>query len=267
MSGIAGAFSAAVSAEDGVYHTILWGDTLSSIAYKYDVTIQDIMTANKLTNPHLIYAGQKLLIPIEVGEYVEYIVVAGDTLLAIASRYGVYYWDIVLRNDIANPNLIYIGQKLIIPSAGAEAAATLEETEAVAETPAAEAEDTEEAESTATPAPAETPAAPADDVVEAAIVITSPLPDAEVSSPVTVTGFGAGFENTLAVDILDQTGVAIGQGYVTVDAPEFGRGPFTGTIEFTAPDEAQIGRIQVYSISPRDGAIEQLTSVTVTLKP
>ena len=52
-----------------------------------------------------------------------------------------------------------------------------------------------------------------------------------------------------------------------VDA-EFGQvGPFSGVIEFTAPDEEQFGRIQVYGISPRDGAIEHLASVTVNLVP
>jgi LysM repeat protein len=247
LSGIASVFVSTVGAEDGVYHTVLWGETLSGIARRYGVAIADIVAANSLANANLIYAGQKLLIPIEMGDYVEHVVVAGETLSAIAAKYGVTYWDIAIRNGIANPNLIYVGQKLIVPVTAAEEETPTEETPAEGTTPAEE--------------PATEPAA------AEAIVITSPAADAEISSPVTVTGFGAGFENTLAVDILDQTGVAIGQGYVIVDA-EFGQtGPFTGTIEFTAPAEAQLGRIQVYTISPRDGAIEHLASVTVNLKP
>jgi len=235
LSGVAGFFVPTVGAEDGLYHTVLWGETLSGIARRYGVTVADIVAANNLANANLIYAGQKLLIPVETGAYTEHIVVAGETLSAIAAKYGVTYWDIVRRNGIANPNLIYVGQKLIIPTPGAPE-----------------------------PTPEPTTETPA---TNEAIIISSPLADAEVSSPVTVTGFGAGFENTLAVDVLDQAGMAIGQGYVIVDA-EFGQtGPFTGTIEFTAPTEAQLGRIQVYSISPRDGAIEQLASIVVMLKP
>jgi hypothetical protein len=84
---------------------------------------------------------------------------------------------------------------------------------------------------------------------------------------VTVTGWGSGFENNLAVDVLDQSGSVIGQGNVMVDA-EFGQvGPFTGTVTFTPPDSTQLGRVAVYTISPRDGAIEHLASVTVNLKP
>ena len=239
LSGLTSAFAPVVGAEDGLYHTVLWGETLSGIARRYGVTIAELMDANSLTNANLIYAGQQLLIPGETDSYVEHIVVAGETLLSIAAKYGVSYWDIVLRNGIINPNLIYIGQKLIIP------VATVEEP-----TPEPTAEET-----------------PTTGEASEAIIISSPLAEAEVSSPVTVTGFGAGFENTLAVDILDASGVAIGQGYVIVDA-EFGQvGPFTGTIEFTPPAEAQLGRIQVYSISARDGAIEHLASVTVTLEP
>jgi len=88
-----------------------------------------------------------------------------------------------------------------------------------------------------------------------------------VSTPLTVTGYGKGFENNLAVDVLDEAGAVIGQGFVTVNA-EFGQyGPFSGEVAFTAPATAQVGRVAVYRISPRDGAIEQLASVSIKLEP
>lgn len=43
-------------------------------------------------------------------DYVEYTVVKGDTLSAIAMRYGTTYQKIAADNGIANPNLIYPGQ-------------------------------------------------------------------------------------------------------------------------------------------------------------
>jgi hypothetical protein len=102
--------------------------------------------------------------------------------------------------------------------------------------------------------------------VQEAIIISTPASDATITSPVTVTGWGSGFENTLAVRVLDETGAVIGEGFVMVDA-EFGQvGPFTGTVTYTTPASTQLGRIQVFGVSPRDGAWEHLASVTVTLQ-
>jgi hypothetical protein len=156
-------------------------------------------------------------------------------LLSIAAYYHVNYWDIARLNGIWNVNLIFVGQKLRIPVA---------------------------ADATPTPTPTSESGAP---TVQEAIIITAPAADAEITSPVTVTGWGSAFENTLAVDILDAEGNVIGQGYVTIDADAGAVGPFTGTVEFTAPTEAGQGRVSVYGISARDGAIEHLNSVTVNL--
>lgn len=47
-----------------------------------------------------------------------YTVVAGDTLSGIASRYGTTYQELARINNIANPNLIYVGQVIKIPTSG-----------------------------------------------------------------------------------------------------------------------------------------------------
>lgn len=44
-----------------------------------------------------------------------YIVQEGDTLSEIASKYGVTFQEIVKANGIENPDLIHVGQKLVIP--------------------------------------------------------------------------------------------------------------------------------------------------------
>ncbi|HRX04911.1 MAG: LysM peptidoglycan-binding domain-containing protein [Anaerolineae bacterium] len=44
-------------------HVITAGDTLSSIAVQYGVTVEAIMQANQITNPNLINTGQELIIP------------------------------------------------------------------------------------------------------------------------------------------------------------------------------------------------------------
>lgn len=45
-----------------------------------------------------------------------YVVQLGDTLAKIAARYGTTWRDIAIANNIANPNVIYAGQVLIIPA-------------------------------------------------------------------------------------------------------------------------------------------------------
>lgn len=51
----------------------------------------------------------------------EYIVVPGDTLYHIALSYNTTIENILKFNDIPNPNLIYPGQKIIIPLSPPEA--------------------------------------------------------------------------------------------------------------------------------------------------
>lgn len=51
---------------------------------------------------------------------VVYVVQAGDTLYSIARRYGVSVAAITAANGIVNPNHIYVGQQLIIPTGGGQ---------------------------------------------------------------------------------------------------------------------------------------------------
>jgi LysM repeat protein len=96
------------------------GDTLWSIARRFGTTVQAIAILNSIPNPSLIYAGQRLLIP---GGSVTppppatkvHVVQSGETLYSIARRYGTTYWAIAMANNLPNPNVIYAGQRLVIP--------------------------------------------------------------------------------------------------------------------------------------------------------
>lgn len=48
---------------NGFWYTVRRGDTLTSIARRYNVTVSSIAAANRLSNPNRIYAGQRLFIP------------------------------------------------------------------------------------------------------------------------------------------------------------------------------------------------------------
>ena len=104
------------------YIKVSRGETLSGIAIKYNTSYQYLARINSISNPNLIYVGQELKVPI-LGDYKIhdtshrlYIVRRGNTLTQIAREYGVTIESIVELNDIANPNLIYVGETLRIPT-------------------------------------------------------------------------------------------------------------------------------------------------------
>lgn len=99
---------------------ILYGYTLSGIAKDYNTTVERLVELNNILNPNMIYAGDTLIVPVNnnvtTGNDIIYIVKKGDTLWNIARSYNVTVRQIININNIKNPNLIYIGQRLIIPT-------------------------------------------------------------------------------------------------------------------------------------------------------
>ncbi|MBI3181871.1 MAG: LysM peptidoglycan-binding domain-containing protein [Myxococcales bacterium] len=110
--------------------TVRPGDSLWVIAQRNDVTLKALISANpQIKNPNLIYAGQQVTIPgtkdtFEPGPSSnsggeKYRVRAGDTMSGIAQRSGVSLRALIDANpQVKNPNLIYPGQMLNIPSGG-----------------------------------------------------------------------------------------------------------------------------------------------------
>lgn len=102
-------------------HTIVAGDSFESIAIRYGITVRELVTAN----PQLLKTGESLTIPIAVaipsestgsgGTTRTHTVKPGDTLYALAIRYGTTVAAIVSANNLANPNNISVGQVLVIP--------------------------------------------------------------------------------------------------------------------------------------------------------
>ncbi len=134
------------TATNSTTYIVQAGDTLFSIATKFNTTIAAIQQANNLANPNAISVGQRLIIPGVVAQNIAtpsptargptpnettqptatsnvnsetatYIVRAGDTLASIAAQFGVTLAELQRINNIANPNLLTVGQRLIIPQA------------------------------------------------------------------------------------------------------------------------------------------------------
>jgi len=97
-------------------YTVVYGDTLNKLRSRFNTSVERLVELNNIANPNLIYVGQVLTIP-DVGsskKRISYTVVRGDTLNKLARTYNTTVQSIVELNNIQNPNLIYVGQTLII---------------------------------------------------------------------------------------------------------------------------------------------------------
>jgi LysM repeat protein len=105
-------------------HLVQRGETLSRIGQRYGIGWGTLAQANNLANPDRIYAGQYICIPASSGPttpppagcQVQHVVQRGEVLSRISQRFGVTTASIAQANNLANPNLIYVGQRLCIPS-------------------------------------------------------------------------------------------------------------------------------------------------------
>lgn len=91
------------------------GDTLYSIARRYNTKVDSIKAYNNLTN-NVLSIGQVIQIPIAGTEnvYQTYSVVPGDTLYSIARRYNTTIADIMaINSDLSS--ILSIGQVIKIP--------------------------------------------------------------------------------------------------------------------------------------------------------
>lgn len=147
----------AAAADEPVVYIVQPGDRLVDIATRYGVSASAIVRANRLANSDVIYPGQRLTIPVPgtststptvppaatptatsgvtpggtpdvtpaatpsptaTAGPKYHTVELGDTLAKIARTYGVSSSAIVAANNLASADLIYVGQRLVIPEPG-----------------------------------------------------------------------------------------------------------------------------------------------------
>ncbi len=94
-------------------YVIKEGDTLSSIAKRFDQDIDTIVKRNLISDPNVIYVGQILYIPSQEKKLI-YEVKEGDTLSQIALRYDTAIDKLKCINNIEDIHRIYVGQKIVI---------------------------------------------------------------------------------------------------------------------------------------------------------
>ena len=132
IPGTGGASAPAPSS--GGTHVVQPGENLYRIALRYGTTIVALADANGISDPTQIRVGQTLVIPGGTGTPtappsppptagLTHTVQPGETLSAIARRYGVSVWVLARANSLANPSLIVPGQVLVIPGSSGPAPA------------------------------------------------------------------------------------------------------------------------------------------------
>ena len=100
------------SVDEGISYTVKKGDSLYSIAKKYNVTIDEIKELNNLTS-NLLSIGQVLLIPSSTPLETTYTVQKGDSLYSIAKKYNTSVDKLKELNSLTS-NMLSIGQILIV---------------------------------------------------------------------------------------------------------------------------------------------------------
>lgn len=138
------AIAPVLSAAGPQWVVVTAGDTLFSIAARNGTTVEVLMRLNNLPNANFVYSGQRLMLPDpRTGgaapapapakpvasnpaanakpqpsvAIVYYTVRPGDTLAAIAARYGISTVAIAQANGLTDTNFIFYGQRLRIPGA------------------------------------------------------------------------------------------------------------------------------------------------------
>lgn len=157
-SGTAGAQTALPTATltSGQTYTVQSGDNLSRIAQRFGVSLTALMDANNIRDANMVRLGQILTIPTTVSASSTRIFVTatpsaattaettavydtvrnGDTLASIARRNDTTLEELIRLNNVVNPDLVLVGQRILVHAGGAAATATQTGDSSASDTPA-----------------------------------------------------------------------------------------------------------------------------------
>lgn len=256
-----------------IIHTVKPGDTLFSIADRYESEVEMIERANALyppfTDPYLIFPGQRLVVPKLYGQNeTMYVVQPGDTITQIAQEFSSYPQLIAgISSGIQNPNYIFPNQQVRIPVH----IYRIEEGDTLVSI-------------------AERTGVPLDAILQANqnritvspdpiypgmlfiipiphslnIVVLDPVPGSVIESGVRVQGYARAFEATVLHQIRDRNDVIVSEeNFTTAQFAGPLYGAFSTSITFDREPTSSEGELWIYTRSARDGSIQDLVRLPV----
>jgi LysM repeat protein len=256
----------------GYIYTVREGDTLYSIARILGSSVEAIERANHLfdpiTDPGLIFPGNVLVVPSlsETGK-VTYIVKSGDTVSGIASRFSTFIDLVSGANNLENPNLISVNQRLIVPVIiyeiqSGDTLSSISRRFGISLSNIKKANQGR-------------PGSQGDLIwpefhlilplpTSLNIVVWSPLPGTTVVNNQRIEGQARAFEANVLHQLRDANGTIVSRERSTTaneGAPEYGK--FTSTLPFDRSPTSNTGELWVYTRSAKDGSIQDLVKTTV----
>lgn len=99
--------------ETTIAYVVTNGDTLSTVAHKFGLTLNTLLWANNLTVRSVIKPGDSLnILPVSG---VEHTIKRGDTVLAIAKKYGASADELLTFNQLQSGAALKVGTKIVVP--------------------------------------------------------------------------------------------------------------------------------------------------------
>jgi len=258
-----------------IIHTVQPGDTVYSIAVRYESDVNAIVQANGIYPPftdlYVIFQGQVLVIPRMFVDPTEtlYVVQPGDSLMFIAERFSSNPQLIAGTNaNIQNPNIIFPNQQIRIPTftydveSGDSFASISQQTGVPIESilaansfrPSISPDLIYEGIKLIIPTP-----------VSENIVVYQPLPGMTIRDNATIKGYARAFEANVLYRLIDANEVEVmEETFTTAEfaGPNYGR--FRDTISFDREPTDPAGELQVYTRSAVDGTIQDLVQINVS---
>ncbi|RYY78736.1 MAG: LysM peptidoglycan-binding domain-containing protein [Moraxellaceae bacterium] len=96
-------------------YTVKRGESLNSIAAKYDLSVAELAKMNQLSSKTMVQIGQSLTVPKLTTNYT---IKRGDTLIGVASKHGMSVDDLAKMNQISPSTNVRIGEVLVVPNNG-----------------------------------------------------------------------------------------------------------------------------------------------------
>jgi murein DD-endopeptidase MepM/ murein hydrolase activator NlpD len=101
------------------YYIVQTGDSLWEIAWRFGVTVEELQSANEISDPGQLALEARLVIPgLEgiQGRVGTTTVTAGESLRSFSRRYGMKPEHLGKVNQVINPTLLYAGEVIVVPA-------------------------------------------------------------------------------------------------------------------------------------------------------